>query len=204
MTDRPRNAPIVPALVAALVAGLLGSALICGKVAMQWRARAVAAESRLAMPAPAPPGDDGAAPRMFGAARYPQPGDPLPAGEMYEITGFEVHDGDTILHATIHLPWNVQTGPWDVRLSRIDAAEVSRARRTVEVTDAELAVGRRARDELAALLRDAEAVYVQVDGSEWAAWGRVQGMVWARPKGSGELIDVASWCRDRGFSRDGP
>lgn len=111
-----------------------------------------------------------------------------------------VTDCDTI-KADALLPWGVTLRDRTFRLD-FDAHEVSRIRQTVEVTDEEIAKGKVARDELAALVAKAEAVYVQPTGEEYGAYNRLSASLWIKPK-DGELIDVRKWAIERGHVRAG-
>ncbi len=111
----------------------------------------------------------------------------------------EIHDGDTIL-ATVRLPWRVSLGPEAIRAADYDAWEVSRARRTVEVTDDEIAAGKKAREFLVSLVAGGELHITPQAGGKRDVYGRLLGELWLRKRG-GEWISVAEEMKRGGHVR---
>lgn len=72
----------------------------------------------------------------------------------------QVYDGDTLRRVDIKLPWGVTLSNQSIRAADYDAHEISRIRRTVTVTDEEIALGKQARDYLRGLLSGCEIVIV--------------------------------------------
>lgn len=118
-----------------------------------------------------------------------------------------IHDGDTVL-ATVRLPWGISLGPEAVRASNYDAWEVTKARRSVEVTDDEIAKGKAAREFLAALVgfaangqRGVGDLYLTPNaGGKRDVYGRVLGEFWLR-RPDGEWVDIAEEMKRRGHVR---
>ena len=108
-----------------------------------------------------------------------------------------VHDGDTITVDVVY-PWSVKMTGQSVRMQGYDAWEVTRTRRTVNVSDAELERGKAARDALAKLLKDADGVYLS-PADQRDPYGRLPAfvVVWDE----GKLIEVADWMAKRGHTR---
>jgi hypothetical protein len=113
-----------------------------------------------------------------------------------------VHDADTF-KADLLLPFGVTLRDQSVRVRRFDAWEISRVRQTVGViTDAELAKGKLAREELVKLFAAADAVYVSGEDQSEYTYGRVEAEVWFDPPGpASRLIELGAWMRGRGHER---
>ena len=114
-----------------------------------------------------------------------------------QATVLSVHDGDT-LRANVKLWTDLTLEDQDVRIADFDAPEISRTRRTVTVTDAEIVRGKAARDDLRTLLANADAVYLSPTGKR-DPYGRLSARVsvWD----DGQLTDVAEWMDQHGHSR---
>lgn len=108
-----------------------------------------------------------------------------------------IHDGDT-LRVTIHLPFGIDLPGRDVRAFGYDAWEIDRRRRTVNVTDAELAKGAEAKKIFAALL--VRGGCWLDDSGERDPYGRISARIWTKGE-NGEWIDVADAMRDSGMTR---
>lgn len=111
----------------------------------------------------------------------------------------EVHDGDTII-VDVEFPWGVSLRDQTVRFQEFDAWEVTKTRQTVKVTDAEIAKGVVARNDLQMLLQRADVVYLSPgDTKRKDPYGRLPAypFVWYGEK----LIDVGDWMRQRGHER---
>lgn len=105
----------------------------------------------------------------------------------------KVIDGDTFT-ADLHVGFDIVLSGQTVRIYGFDAWELSRARRTVNVTDAEIAKGKSAKIALEQLLRGAERVEVrEVMGRD--PFGRRLLEVYADGK------EVGRTMRDKGHER---
>lgn len=121
------------------------------------------------------------------------------AAELYEITVRRVKDGDTIV-ADIHLPFDITLRKQDIRCNDYDAWESSRARRSVEVTDAEIERGKAAAADLRRLLASADTVWISPDEDDARdVYGRILGGI-AVEKG-GKRFSLAAWMKERGHLR---
>lgn len=121
----------------------------------------------------------------------------------YQLTDIEVYDGDTI-KATIHLGYDVALTKRSIRLLGTDTWEITKRRRTVVVTDEEIAKGIVARDALKALLdRHKGRVYLRLSPGKRDPHGRVPGYLWVFPRDT-DPIDIAKWNADHGHNRSDP
>lgn len=115
---------------------------------------------------------------------------PVPA------TVVEVHDADSP-KVTIHLPFGVDLPNRTIRAVGYDAWEVSKVRRTVVVTDAEIKRGKYARDELAKLIAQG-TLYVQ-EAAQLDPYGRTNAVLWVWR--NEEWVEVAKWMESNGHTR---
>jgi endonuclease YncB( thermonuclease family) len=112
-----------------------------------------------------------------------------------------VQDGDT-LQAEIHLPYGERWPKRKIRVLGFDAYESSNARRTVEFVPDELAKGRKATEDAARVLSEAEAVYIEATDDLETTWDRMLGRVWFVPKGEeSTLVEFGAWMRSKGHAR---
>lgn len=112
----------------------------------------------------------------------------------------EIHDADTFWCDAL-LPWDITIRHQSVRVQGADAWEITRARRTVTITDAELKKGRIAKDAVTALFGSAKAIYLEPPraGDVPDPHSRMSAWVWVW---DGEkLIDFAQWLKDNGHTR---
>jgi endonuclease YncB( thermonuclease family) len=124
-----------------------------------------------------------------------QPGIP---SNHYLLSSVSVYDGDTIT-ADVHLGFSVVLHDQRVRLMGFDAWELTRARRTVEITDEELVKGRKARDALQELLGGG-AAYLVPEARGKDPYGRLLGrLIVGTADGP---LDVAEQMRRDGHDRD--
>jgi endonuclease YncB( thermonuclease family) len=116
----------------------------------------------------------------------------------YLLSSVSVYDGDTIT-CDVHLGLDVVLHDQRVRLAGFDAWELTRARRTVNVTEEEIAKGEKARDYLQELLGAGAAYLVpEVRGKD--PYGRLLGrLVVGTEEGP---LDVAEQMRRDGHDRD--
>jgi endonuclease YncB( thermonuclease family) len=112
----------------------------------------------------------------------------------------ELHDADSP-KVTIHLPFGVDLPHRDLRAVGYDAWEVSRTRRTVVVTTAEITKGKQARDELAKLIAGG-TLYVE-ETRQSDPYGRTNAVMWVR-RADGTWVDVAAWMLKNGHTRPTP
>lgn len=121
------------------------------------------------------------------------------ADDLYEITVRRVKDGDTLV-ADIHLPFDITLRKQDIRCNDYDAWESSRARRSVEVTDAEIERGKAAAADLKKLLDSADRVWIRPDEDDARdVYGRILGGI-AIEK-DGRKFSLAAWMSERGHLR---
>ena len=107
----------------------------------------------------------------------------------------DVHDADTF-YCDIDLDFGVVLAHQQVRCSDFDAWEVSRVRRTVNITEEELVLGRKARHAVRELLRSAESVTVESQRPLRDNYGRLL----VRVRVDGNLL--ADFIKDNGYARD--
>ena len=122
-----------------------------------------------------------------------------PEGNLHRISVFRLHDADTISDCNISLGFGVALQHQSIRLAGFDAWEINRTRRTVEVTDEEIALGKEARDALKALLLEGEA-YIVPENERRDAYGRLLGSLWIWK--DNRWLEVAAWAKARGYTRD--
>ena len=109
----------------------------------------------------------------------------------------DVLDGDTIV-VDVLLPWSVVLNDRSVRMQGYDAWEISKKRKTVRVTDAEIERGKAAREALVQILSAAEAVYL-TPSDRHDPYGRLTAYVSLLY--DGQLIEVSEWMREHGHTR---
>ena len=111
-------------------------------------------------------------------------------------TLLELHDGDTA-KVDIHLPFDVDLPKRSVRAFGYDAWEITKTRQTVQVTDAEIIKGKKARNELLTLIESGE-LYLE-DSGKRDPYGRASAWLWVkRPAG---WVNVAQWMTEKGHVR---
>lgn len=108
-----------------------------------------------------------------------------------------VTDGDT-LRADVHLPFDVTLREQRIRVRDFDAWEVSKTR-NIEISDAEIAKGLKARDDLAKLLRESDGVYIEGEPRARYTYERLLAHLYVDR--GGELVNVAEWMRNKGHER---
>ena len=120
-----------------------------------------------------------------------------------------VHDGDTI-SADLSLPFRIELTNRQLRAFGYDAWEVSKTRRTVTVTDEEIAKGYKARDALRELLKTGQLYIEDVTAIQMVKpdpYGRMLTRWWIQQISnrdeiaSVEWIDVAKWMHEHGHCR---
>ncbi len=103
-----------------------------------------------------------------------------------EARSIVVLDGDTV-RADIHLGFDVVLREQTIRLFGFDAWEVSRRRRTVQVDEAEMAKGEKAKAALAKLVHEAKRVEV-VESGERDPFGRRSCSVYVDGKSLADIM----------------
>jgi hypothetical protein len=118
----------------------------------------------------------------------------------YRLQRVEVHDADTV-KADVIFPWGVTLREQSVRLHGADAWEVTKTRRTVNVTDAEIVKGKKALAEFQALLAKGrlEVSPLTYEGTD-SVYGRIEAK-WRIVNPDGKTIDVAAWIKEQGHER---
>ena len=124
----------------------------------------------------------------------------IPAGALFPLTDVAVLDGDTI-RADVRLPYSITLEDREIRAADYDAAESSRRRKTVKVTDEEIVRGKAATAALKELLAREPRLFVQPPtGKGQDVYGRLLGTfyVWRR---DGTWLPLADFMRQGGFLR---
>lgn len=90
------------------------------------------------------------------------------------LDGWRVIDGDTLEAELLHLPYGLALTDVTLRMADYDAWESSKRRTSVKVTDEEVKRGRRATEELTALLNEHEfRVLPSDEGDARDVYGRL-------------------------------
>jgi hypothetical protein len=130
------------------------------------------------------------------------PKNPIP------ISIYRLHDADTITDCTIHLPFDVDLPHCSIRCFGFDAWEVNRQRDS-DITQEEINLGLKAKDELVSLLllpsRSMYAenrLYVEDVGIR-DPYGRRLCWWWIKTQTKDETfwLNVAAWGRQSGYQR---
>lgn len=124
--------------------------------------------------------------------------DPSPQSVAAPLANVRVIDGDTVV-ADIRLPFGVTFRGRTIRAAGYDAWELSRARRTVNVTPVEVERGKLARAALEGLL-DGGHLLAEDTGKQ-DSYGRLLARLWVRTDG-GRWIDVAEYMRSEAHTRE--
>ena len=123
---------------------------------------------------------------------------PLP---LYPVQVSRVIDGDTI-KATIQLGFSITIANRSIRLQGFDAWETSKRRKTVNVTDEELAKGKLASKALKELLDEHTGrIYLKPAKKSESVYGRLAGYLHIYPE-MGDPIDIAEFMTANGFTRN--
>jgi len=116
-----------------------------------------------------------------------------PPGCAYALDNIRVLDGDTF-QADILLPWGVTLRQQTIRALGYDAWESSKRRRSVSVTDAEVAKGKAATVAVRKLFTTAR-VSCSPGKRDRGPYGRILATIWIDGK------PLAEWMRRRHFLR---
>lgn len=134
-----------------------------------------------------------------------KPSPQLPALNLYRIRGGVWHDADTLNKATVDGPWVMALQGVNCRAYGFDAWEVTRQRQTVDVSDEEVAKGKRALAALVALLDGAELYGRQPQGQPaFGAYSRLQVEFWLYHPSTGRWTSLAEWAAENGHTRPAP
>lgn len=127
---------------------------------------------------------------------------PVPSFCRISVTSYQ--DGDSF-GGDLLLPFGITIRDQKFRIRDFDAWESSRIRQTVgEITEAELAKGRKAADALRSLLTGADNVYVTGDFKAVHSYNRLEVEVWVDPRGpESKLERVSDRMRALGHDRRG-
>jgi hypothetical protein len=145
-------------------------------------------------------------PRPQPAPRPPQPVEaiaaaPRPAKGRLPLIDAAASDGDSV-NGTIVLPYGLALHHAHARLTGYDAWESRRIRRTRgKITPAELRRGKAAKAELARLLTEAKAAWLEPDPAQFDAFGRPLGRLYLE-QANGRILDVARWMIAHDHDRD--
>jgi endonuclease YncB( thermonuclease family) len=113
-----------------------------------------------------------------------------------------VQDGDS-LQAEIELPYGERWPKRKIRVLGFDAFESSNVRAgTVQYVPDELVKGRKAAEDAARVLSEADAVYIETTPDLQTTFNRILGAIWFDPPGDeAELVNYGDWMRGRGHAR---
>jgi endonuclease YncB( thermonuclease family) len=118
------------------------------------------------------------------------------------LSAIIVQDGDS-LQAEIELPYGERWPKRKIRVLGFDAFESSNVRAgTVQYVPDELAKGRKATEDAARVLSEADAVYIETTPDLQTTFNRILGAIWFDPQGDeAELVNYGDWMRGRGWAR---
>ena len=108
-----------------------------------------------------------------------------------------VHDGDTFT-CNIDLGWG-HTWSHVIRIEGFDAWELTKVRRTVEVSDEEIIKGKEARDALQSILKLTNGVVYLRESKSHDPYGRL--LVKAFVERQGEFVNVGDLMQEGGHGR---
>jgi len=113
------------------------------------------------------------------------------------VIAYEVHDVDTVVKATLQLPFNTLRNRLAIRDATFDGYEVSRVRQTVKITDEELAKGRAARDKLIEVLKTRYELQASDPPEGWKdidPYDRLDAQLWLYERSTGQRISLRKWA----------
>lgn len=115
---------------------------------------------------------------------------------IYPITSRNIHDADTFKKTDISIKeFNIVLVDQDIRCSDFDACEVSRVRKTVDITDLELKIGKQAAEYVNNLSKNYQ-FYIVTDGKK-DVYGRMLGQIYLgddkHPNMYIQLRDLIFW-----------
>lgn len=113
------------------------------------------------------------------------------------LANVRIHDGDTI-HASLDLPFGITIRDKTIRAADYDAYELTRARRTVNVTPVEIERGKRAKAALEDLF--AQGQPFAVDTGKQDAYGRLLAVLWVKTR-DGRWVEVSRFMEREGHTR---
>lgn len=117
------------------------------------------------------------------------------------LNAVRVTDGDTIV-ADVLLPWNITLAGESIRESTYDAWESRKGRGGVVITEAELAKGRQAAQDLADLFNTGQVFVSTEAAAKRDSFGRLLGKYWVHQ--NGQWTDVREYMASRGNLRTAP
>lgn len=113
------------------------------------------------------------------------------------VVAYVVHDVDTVVKATVQLPFNTQRNNLTIRDATFDGYEVSRARRAVTITDEELVKGRAARDKLIKALKTQYVLQASEPPEGWKdidPYERLDAQLWLYDPKTKQRITLRQWA----------
>lgn len=120
----------------------------------------------------------------------------------YPITVTDVYDGDTFT-CTIDLGFDTELKNQRVRASNYDAWEVSRIRRTVDITELELIKGKKAREDLKKIFSESTMIWARVHKKKYRdPYGRVLVQVFVTTSELGVNKDLGVVMSELGHVRN--
>lgn len=119
----------------------------------------------------------------------------------FEFRVSNVHDGDTMT-GTIVFPWNVALVDVKIRAVDYDAYEISRTRKTVVITDDEIAKGKMATIKLRDLCQSSRIMVSPPSGNQFDVYGRNLVYIFYQADGDGPFLSLSDWMKDNDFIRD--
>ena len=99
------------------------------------------------------------------------------------------------------MPWNCGLVDVDIRLYGYDAWEITKKRKSVKVTDAEIAKGVKAKAALEELVAKARWAYLRPESVEIDCYGRILGSLFLQIPGEDGLVSVSEWMISKGHNR---
>ena len=114
------------------------------------------------------------------------------------LADVRIQDGDTI-HASLDLPFGITIRDKTIRAADFDAWELSRARRTVNVTGVEIERGKRAKAALEELF--AQGTPYATDTGKQDVYGRLLAVLWVKTR-EGRWVEVSEAMRREGHTRE--
>ena len=125
---------------------------------------------------------------------------PGPDG-FYPIKINRIKDGDTFNASFVKLPWHTGLVDVDVRCFGYDAYEISKKRKSVTITNTEIAKGQKAKIAFEELIAKARWAYLRPEVPEIDCYGRILGSLYLQIPGEDELVSVSEWMSSHGHTR---
>lgn len=120
---------------------------------------------------------------------------------IHEVVDYRVVDGDTI-QGTLLLPWDIAIYPAKIRAGTYDAWEISRRRRSLQITDEEIRKGKATKKALEGFLATGR-VFLGTGASSRGKrdnYGRIVGVLFLAA--DNRVLRVGEWMRNNGHVRN--